>query len=137
VPVAERGMPVLSFANDAVESLRTVMQMSPQPAAGVRISPAYTGDARCDLPLLQLTAVSIVDLKEIWLITDDGIPVFVDPALASLLEETVLCSAPGIDGSPWFLLAYDPPVAMPVATRRSTAPRRRRTRRRRIRPEDV
>jgi len=125
---------MLTFTNEAAESLRSVMELAEQPVAGVRISPVYASDIRWeDLPLLQLTATSVVDIEEIWLITDDGLPVFVDVALAPFLEDTVLCSGPRIGMSPSFLLAYDPPVTMQAKARRSDVPRRLRPRRRRNR----
>lgn len=112
------------------------MEMAQQPMAGVRISATYASGARwVDLPLLQLTATSIVDIEEIWLITDDGLPVFVDPALAPFLEETVLCSAQGVGASLSFLLAFDPPVTISVKARRSAARSRLKSQRRRPRAE--
>jgi hypothetical protein len=85
------------------------------------------------MPLLQLTATAAVDSGEVWLITDDGLVVFVDPALAPFLEETVLSAARGVDASISFLLAHDVPAAMPLKTRRSGLPNPRRVRRRRPR----
>ena len=125
---------MLTFTNEAAASLRTVMELAEQPVAGVRISPIYASESRWeDPPLLQLTATSVVDLEEIWLMTDDGLPVFVDVALAPFLEDTVLCSGPRIGTSPSFLLAFDPPLILPARARRSDVPGRLRPRRRRNR----
>ena len=123
---------MLTFTNEAAESLRRVMQMAQQPVAGVRISAIHANHTRWeDLPLLQLTATSTVDIDEIWLITDDGLPVFVDVALAPFLEDTVLCSGPRIGTSLSFLLAYDRRVTIPKKAQRSDVPSRLRPRRRR------
>jgi hypothetical protein len=112
------------------------MQLAQQPVDGVRISATYASDAHWeDLPLLQLTATSIVDIEEIWLITDDGLPVFVDVALAPFLEDMVLCSGPRIGTSPSFLLANDPTVTMPARARQSDVPSRLKPGHRRRRSE--
>lgn len=105
---------MLSFTDQAAQSLRAVMDMAPPPVAGVRISPAVPIDEwDASSPVLQLAAVSVVDMGDELFIAGDGIAVLVEPAIAPFLEGTVLDSAPGQWATPTFLLEYDLPIGEP------------------------
>lgn len=101
---------MLSFTPDAVGSLRAVMDMAPPPVAGLRIASAVSHDEwDATAPVLQLAAVATVDFDDELVITEDGIPVFIEPAIAPFLEGTVLDAAPDQWSAPTFLLEYDLP----------------------------
>jgi hypothetical protein len=107
------------------------MQMAPQPVGAVRLSARFVPATRWeDLPLLQLNATTTVDVEDVWLITDDGIAVLVNPIVAPFLEETILCSTRGLGASLSLPIAWDLLVAMPVIAAASAPPSRRRPRRR-------
>lgn len=102
---------MLSFTDQAAESLRAVMDMAPPPVAGVRIAPAVPLDEwDATSPVLQLAAVSTVDMEDELVVAGDGVMVFIEPAIAPFLEGTVLDSAPGTWATPTFLLEYDLPI---------------------------
>lgn len=110
---------MLSFTPQAAESLRAVMEMAPPPVSGVRIAPAVPMDEwDASSPVLQLAAVSGADMDDELVLAGDGIPVFIEPAIAPFLQGTVLDSAPGQWATPTFLLEYDLPIASGSGTGR-------------------
>ena len=117
---------MLSFTDQAAESLQAVMDIAPPPVVGVRIAPAVPLDEwDASSPVLQLAAVATADMDDELVLAGDGIMVFIEPAIAPFLEGTVLDSAPGQWATPTFLLEYD----LPVGGGSTAAPGRRSARR--------